>query len=190
MKMIIGFYRKCDLLTMCGMVISFVGMLLAIHGHFTYAALCLLISGICDGFDGTLARKKKYSENEKTYGIQLDSLSDLVCFGVFPAILTCLISDNIYAYIIAGIYLLCGLVRLAYFNTLAADPKSKKNVFIGVPITTVSIVYPLILFIFRFINYDFLEILLPLLLLMLGILFILRIEIKKVNLVSFIKMFK
>ena len=175
---------------MSGMLISFLGMLLAIKGHYTYATLCLALSGICDGFDGTLARKENYSKNAKTYGIQLDSLSDLVCFGVFPAILTCLISDSIYVYIISAIYLLCGLIRLAYFNTLASDPSSKKNVFVGVPITTVAFLYPFVLFIFRFINYDYLTILLPLLLCVLAILFISRIEIQKVNILSFINFFK
>lgn len=181
MKKIIGFYRKCDLLTMTGTLSSFVGMILAINSHFTLAAFCMLICGICDGFDGKLARSKKYSKEQKIYGVQLDSLSDIICFGVFPAILTSLLCNNIYVYIICAIYMMCAVIRLAYFNMLDAMPKSKKGIFIGVPTTTVSIIYPIILFVVRFINYNALKIVMPIMLILLGLSFILRIEIKKID---------
>ena len=156
MRKIIGYYRKCDILTMCGTFLAFIGIILAINDHFTFSAFCLFLCCVCDGFDGKLARMKRYKKEQKVYGAQLDSLSDVICFGVFPAILTSLICNNIYVYIISAIYMLCGLVRLAYFNTLDIMPKSKKNVFIGVPITTVAIIYPIILFIIRFINFNIL----------------------------------
>ena len=55
----------------------------------------------CDGFDGALARKYKYNEKQKIYGVQLDSLSDVICFGCLPAVLTVAISNHIISYIIA-----------------------------------------------------------------------------------------
>lgn len=91
MNKIIGYYRKCDLLTMLGTLFSFIGILLAVSEHYTIACLCMAVSGICDAFDGTLARKHKYTKQQQTYGVQLDSLSDVICFGVFPAILTSLL---------------------------------------------------------------------------------------------------
>ena len=52
------------------------------------ALVCLAISGLCDMFDGKVARTKKdRTEAEKRFGIQIDSLADIVCFGVSPAIL-------------------------------------------------------------------------------------------------------
>ena len=125
---------------------AFVGLMMALKYHYTIAVMCLLISGICDAFDGKLARKYKYSKRQGLYGEQLDSLSDCFCFGAFPAILTCLLSPRIYTYIIAIFYLLCGVIRLAYFNMLAIDETNKFKGFIGVPITTISVVYPVFFF--------------------------------------------
>lgn len=187
MRKIIGYYRKCDILTMCGTFLAFIGIILAINDHFTFSAFCLFLCCVCDGFDGKLARMKRYKKEQKVYGAQLDSLSDVICFGVFPAILTSLICNNIYVYIISAIYMLCGLVRLAYFNTLDIMPKSKKNVFIGVPITTVAIIYPIILFIIRFINFNILKIVMPIILLILSISYILNIEFKKPDILEILK---
>lgn len=187
MKKIIGFYRKCDILTMCGTFLAFIGIILAINDHFTFSAFCLFLCGVCDGFDGKLARMKRYKKEQKVYGAQLDSLSDVICFGVFPAILTSLICNSIYVYTISAIYMLCGLVRLAYFNTLDIMPKSKKNVFIGVPITTVSIIYPILLLIIHFINFNILKIVMPILLLCLSVSYILNIELKKPDILEVLK---
>ena len=178
-KFVIGYYRKCDLLTMTGICCSFIGILLSVKSHFLYATLCMVLSGICDAFDGRLARKYKYSDNSKVYGVQLDSLSDAICFGAFPAILTAMQSQFLITYIICTLYLLCGVIRLAWFNTLAADENAEKNVFIGVPITTASIMYPLVLVVSRIICPNLVYIIMPALLLFLAIAFISNIRIPK-----------
>ena len=55
----------------------------AVNGHLHLGVMCLAISGLCDMFDGKIARtKKNRTEVEKRFGIQIDSLSDIVCFGV------------------------------------------------------------------------------------------------------------
>lgn len=181
MKKIIGYYRRCDLLTMCGTASSLIGIMLLMSKHYTLSVLLMIISGICDAFDGTLARKGKYSEAQKTYGVQLDSLSDVICFGVFPALITATMCNSTIANIICVFYALCGVIRLAYFNTLSVTGESKKNTFIGVPITTVSIVYPIVFVILRFINYSLISKVMPIVLLILGFSFIIRIEIPKIN---------
>lgn len=187
MKKIIGHYRKCDMLTMFGTFCSFMGIILTLNEHYTISILLLLISGICDGFDGTLARKYEYSEEQKLYGVQLDSLSDVICFGCFPAIITVAVSRTWITYVIAALYLLCGVVRLAYFNTMAMVSKSKKKIFIGFPITTSAIIYPIIFFIIRLINFDLLKIVIPILLVIIGAMFIVRIEIPKPDVPALLK---
>lgn len=181
MKYIIGHYRKCDFITMLGTSLSMLGIILAIRYHFTISAFCLLCSGICDAFDGKIARKYKYSKEKNIYGIQLDSLSDMICFGAFPMILVNLISNSVVTFVISLFYLLCGMIRLAYFNTKSVMPNSKKNVFIGVPITTSAVILPVVIFIFRFLNFSLLVYILPILLLILAISYILKVEIKKPN---------
>lgn len=186
-KKIIGFYRKCDLLTMLGTTFSLIGIFLVLNMHYTLASLCLILSGICDAFDGTLARKHQYTKQQQVYGGELDSLSDAICFGLLPAIITAAVSPFLITKIICCFYMLCGIVRLAYFNTLSITDATKKGKFIGVPITTSSIVLPLTFIITRFINYSYLSTVLPIVLFVLGIAFIVRIEFKKPNVANIFK---
>lgn len=178
-KFVIGYYRKCDLLTLTGVCIAFAGIILSIKLHFLFATLSMILCGICDAFDGKLARKYNYEKNAKVYGVELDSLADVICSGVFPAILTVMQSQYIITYIISAFYILCGVIRLAYFNTLAADESAEKNVYIGVPITTITIAYPSIMLITRLINKAAVPYVMPALLLLLAIAYILKIRIKK-----------
>ena len=179
MKKFIGFYRKCDLLTMTGTLSAFIGILFVLNNHYTVSVLFLLISGLCDAFDGKLARMSKYSNSQSVYGVELDSLSDVICFGVFPAVITASISNSLIVYIICSFYMLCGVIRLAYFNMLSITKEGKKNTFVGLPITTVAVVYPIIMLIVRLINFELLKIVMPLVLLVLGICFISKFEMPK-----------
>ena len=84
----LGFYDYTVVLTYISLVISVFGMTRALAGDFKVAILCLALSGLCDMFDGKIARTKKdRTEDEKKFGIQIDSLCDVVCFGVFPALI-------------------------------------------------------------------------------------------------------
>ena len=83
----IGYYNYSVILTYLGLCIAVFGMTMALTGNLKLALLCLMVCGMCDMFDGTIARKCKRNEDEKSFGIQIDSLCDLVCFGVFPAML-------------------------------------------------------------------------------------------------------
>lgn len=114
----LGFYNYTVVLTYVGMLASFAGVLFAIHDSLTTALLCLMISGLCDMFDGRIASTmKNRTRNQKNFGIQIDSLSDLICFGVLPAVIVHLMTpDKMIVSVICGLYLLCALIRLAYFN--------------------------------------------------------------------------
>ena len=84
----IGFYDYTVILTYVSFASSIYGMICAMTGHFRWAIFCLALSGLCDMFDGKIARRKKdRTEDEKRFGIQIDSLCDVVCFGVFPIVL-------------------------------------------------------------------------------------------------------
>lgn len=187
MKKIIGFYRKCDLMTMLGTVMALSGVITLKYEHYMLAILFLVAAGLCDAFDGHLARKGNYSDMQKNYGVQLDSLSDVICFGVFPAFIAISCSSKWYVYVISVFYVLCGVVRLAYFNTINIDNKSKKRSFIGVPITTVSIVLPIVFVITKLIKYEAIKITIPITLLLLGFAFIIGIEYPKIDVAKILK---
>ena len=150
----IGFYNYTVILTYVSLLISSMGIFLAASGR-PYAALfCLLASGICDMFDGKIARTRKQStEEEKRFGIQIDSLCDVICFGVLPAAIgVSLVSAShlparLTVWSIAGLYILCALIRLAYFNvteeTRQATEGGRRKSYMGVPVTTSAVVFPL-----------------------------------------------
>ena len=84
----IGFYDYTVVVTYISLVSSILGMFCAIDGRLTLAVFCLAFSGLCDMFDGKIARtKKNRTDDEKNFGIQIDSLCDVVCFGIFPVMI-------------------------------------------------------------------------------------------------------
>ena len=116
-KLFNGFYNYTVVLTYLGMLCGFMGIVSLFKGEFWLATLFLLLAGLLDMMDGAVASTRKRTESEKRFGIQIDSLSDLICFGVFPALFTFVIcGNNVIALICAFAYALCALIRLAYFN--------------------------------------------------------------------------
>ena len=86
--MFLGIYDYTVILTYISLGISVFGITRALEGDFKVAIFCLALSGLCDMFDGKIARtKKNRTDDEKNFGIQIDSLCDVVCFGIFPAMI-------------------------------------------------------------------------------------------------------
>ena len=151
----LGFYNYTVILTYISLLISSIGIYLAAAGQPFYALCCLLASGICDMFDGKIARtRKKSTDEEKRFGIQIDSLCDVICFGVLPSAIGVnlvsaqSLSVRIAVWTLAALYILCGLIRLAYFNvaeeTRQAKEGGRRTHFRGVPITTAAVVFPMV----------------------------------------------
>ena len=116
----LGFYDYTVVLTYISLGISIVGMTRALEGDFRVAILCLALSGLCDMFDGKIARtKKNRTEDEKRFGIQIDSLCDVVCFGVFPIMICyCLGMRGAFSVFILALYGMASVIRLAFFNVM------------------------------------------------------------------------
>ncbi len=117
-----------------------------------YAVLCILVSALLDMFDGKIAR---FLDQSSTFGLELDSLSDLVCFGVAPSVVLYLASMQQIGKIGWGIcmfYTVCCALRLARFNIghRCAEEVSDLDhkYFTGIPAPAGAIVamFPLILF--------------------------------------------
>ncbi len=131
----IGYYILPNLLTTASMFSGFLGMLWAIRGNFYLAALAILVSCIFDGLDGKVARLTKASSD---FGIQMDSLADLIAFGATPALALYLWQLHVFGRLgiaISFLFLACGALRLARFNIMAMrkdvyDPRF----FMGLPI--------------------------------------------------------
>lgn len=185
---LIGFYDYTVVLTYLSLISAVFGMTQAIHGDYKTAIFCLAISGICDAFDGRIARTKKdRSEDEKTFGIQLDSICDVVCFGVFPALICYLLGvRGGLGLALVFFYCTCAVIRLSFFNVLEAKRQKEEGggnkVYRGLPVTSIAIILPLTFWI-QFVIPDMVFIvLLHLVLLVVGFLFVLDFKMKKPSL--------
>lgn len=145
----IGFYDYTVVLTYAGMLFACAGIFSAIESNAKLSVFCLMFAGFCDMFDGAVASTKRRNDDEKRFGIQIDSLADLVGFGVLPAIFAYVFSPaKAISGTVAALYILAALIRLAYFNVLEENrqrnaPDSKKC-YIGVPVTTIALVIPVV----------------------------------------------
>ena len=87
-RFLIGFYDYTVVLTYISLIFAMLAIFQADRGNFTLAVICVAISGVCDAFDGAVARtKKNRTDDEKNFGIQLDSICDVIAFGVAPAMI-------------------------------------------------------------------------------------------------------
>lgn len=159
MMKLIGFYDYTVLLTYLSLFSAVYSMIQAFEGNYTVSVLCILLSGICDAFDGTVARtKKNRTEDEKNFGIQLDSLVDTVSFGVAPAFLCyCMGVRSLIGMVILFLFCMCGVCRLAFFNVLEMKRQKEEGgcnkMYRGLPITTSSMILPAV-YCFRFVMPD------------------------------------
>ena len=185
----IGVYDYTVLLTYLGFASGVFGIIEAFNGRIFPAIICLMFSGLCDMFDGKVARtKKKRTVEERHFGIQLDSLSDLVCFGILPAVIGYSLGLNqCYTLPIVILFPVAALIRLAWFNVLEITRNSNTPVkeYTGLPVTSAALVFPFIYIFRKFIMNKF-YLLYGAFLLIVGILFISKIKIKKPNMKTMI----
>lgn len=181
----IGFYDYTVLLTYLGFASGMLGIYLSILGDPFKAIICLMFSGLCDMFDGKVARtKKRRTVEERQFGVQLDSLSDLVCFGVLPAMIGYSLGIK-YTLLVPLVifYPLAALIRLAYFNMLEVFRNSSTPVktYTGLPVTSSALIFPLV-FAFKGILKTVFPLVYGIMLFIVGVLFITKIKIKKPSL--------
>lgn len=160
----IGVYNYTVILTYLSFMSALIGIYFSVNGNTFIGIICLMISGLCDMFDGTVARtKKNRTENEKMFGIELDSLSDLVAFGVLPSAIGVGlgIEKTIFVFVLF-LFPLCALIRLAYFNVSETERTSKttesRKEYLGLPVTTSAIILPIVYFLKKFLPNMFIYI--------------------------------
>ena len=157
----IGVYDYTVVLTYMSLISGVMGIIISVTGvgHPEIGIFFLMLSGVLDTFDGRVARTKKdRTEFEKNFGVQIDSLADLICFGILPVsiglaqlrirgIFTEVVKRRDYEghfsilvilLVIAVFYVLAALIRLAFFNAtsvMRAEEARKTGVtyYIGVP---------------------------------------------------------
>lgn len=202
----IGYYDYTVILTYLSILSAGSGIVVSLSGlgHPYIGTFFLLICGLCDAFDGKVARTKQdRTEAEQNFGIQIDSLSDVVAFGVLPACIgaamlrrsafinTVIFSNEKAWYVLAAkgvifgilvLYILAAMIRLAYFNV---DEEQRRHTeggvrkfYTGLPVTSAALVFPTVLMLQFITPIDITPVYFAVAVLM-GFLFLSKIQIKK-----------
>lgn len=123
-----------NIFTFANLAFGILSILATYNNNYFFAAIFIIIAGLIDRYDGRIARFLQVSSE---LGKELDSLADLVSFGVAPSILTFILYDfenigplGLIGYILVIIFPICGAFRLARYNLSTFD-----GVFTGIPIT-------------------------------------------------------
>ena len=146
---LVGFYNYTVWLTYAGAAAAVCGIFFSAGGHPFWGVICLLFAGATDMFDGKIASTMKRNEAEKNFGIQIDSLCDLISFGVLPvAIGYGLGLSGGFFFVSAVLYIICAIIRLAYFNVDEIMRQKNENgcrkAYYGLPVTAAAMLFPLI----------------------------------------------
>lgn len=202
----LGFYDYTVILTYLSLLSAGTGIFVTLSGsgHPYLGTFFLLFCGLCDSFDGIVARtKKNRSEIERNYGIQIDSLSDLIAFGVLPACIGMSLVNNseLLTYIFGSdkhnipllivrfllfailvLYILAALIRLAYFNVTEEERQrkegGKRRQFTGLPVTTAALIFPIVMLLRYILPIDISIFYFPIILIT-GFLFLAKFNIPK-----------
>jgi CDP-diacylglycerol---serine O-phosphatidyltransferase len=119
-------------ITSIGLLAGFYSAVSSMAGHFELAAVMIMFAFICDGLDGRVARLSRTSTQ---FGVEYDSLADVVAFGVAPAMLAynwALQPIGTLGVAVSGLFVVCAALRLARFNVQTASIDKRR--FVGLPV--------------------------------------------------------
>ena len=150
-----------NMLTLIGVCIGLTSIRFALDGKFEFAIIAIIFAALIDGLDGRIARLIKGTSK---VGKELDSLTDMISFGVAPAFIMYFWKLNTlgrFGWLVCLIYVICVALRLARFNVNSnQDPSWRDNFFEGVPSPAggILVLTPLIISLTNFnfiqLNYD------------------------------------
>lgn len=149
----VGFWHYGVVLTYLSVVFAVVGICFSVGGNRhsmpEVGVICLLLSGICDGFDGAVAKtRKNRTRQDAMFGERIDSLSDLIAFGIAPVMIGFGMNINRWpCMIVYAVYILCALVRLAYFDVteeirIEEEGNTRRKYYEGLPVTNAGFILP------------------------------------------------
>jgi CDP-diacylglycerol--serine O-phosphatidyltransferase len=142
-QLFIDRFHPSALLTYLGVVLATAGITAIYFGQGHLAVACLFCAGWCDLFDGKFARSFKRDEQDKRFGIAIDSLADVLSFAVLPCCIFLSLQPPWYLWVIPVAYVLCALTRLAVFDAEAQVGVTVTH-YRGLPSTFAALIFPLV----------------------------------------------
>jgi CDP-diacylglycerol--serine O-phosphatidyltransferase len=155
-KMRKGIYILPNLLTTGNLLAGFWAIISVFQERFYFAAVAILLAAVFDEFDGKVA---KLSGTTSKFGMQYDSLADLVSFGVAPALLAfswALRPYGKFGWLAAFLFVACGAIRLARYNVLASAGETKYFKGLPIPVAAAMIAFTILLY-FQLIETDLIK---------------------------------
>ena len=185
--------NKSVLLTYLGVIFGVLSMYFAFSkiaflevSHVRYSLIFLLLAGICDMFDGKVARMCKRTDTEKKFGIQIDSLADTVSFVCLPIVIMLSLGMNSIPDIIGfALLVLCGISRLGFFNVIADEDEPVKY-YSGLPVTTTAFIYPILGLLHGQISEVLFKTILIVMTYIIALLFVLNVKIPKIKGIAYL----
>jgi len=158
-------YILPNLFTASSIFVGVISIVEASKGHFVLASWLILLALIFDGLDGRVARM---TNTTSQFGVEFDSLADIISFGIAPAMILYFFVGHEFGrfgILVSALYVIFGAIRLARFNISTA--KTDPNVFIGLPIPTAAVFVSMWILLFN--KYELQDYALTLLILALGV---------------------
>ncbi len=185
--------HKSVLLTYLGVIFavlafyfSFTKMAFSEISYLRFSLIFLMLAGICDMFDGKVARMCKRTKEEKEFGIQIDSLADTINFIALPVVIMLSLGlSSVIDLIVYTIFVLCGISRLGFFNVHASLDNPVKY-YSGLPVTSTAIIYPVFGLLHSQIPETAFGIMYIIITLITALLFVLKIKVPKFKGVAYI----
>lgn len=144
MAPMLRFVDAANLLSLAGLASALAGALLAIHGRLAHGLVAMIASGLCDLFDGLVARRLSRTDEQRAFGGHLDSVVDACAFGFAPAIwLHAAGLRSLPECALLAFFAACAVWRLAYFDTVGLATEGGARYYTGVPVTYAALVVPL-----------------------------------------------
>ena len=142
---IIKMISIADIASLLNAVSGLIAIMMAYNKEPVMAAIFLILAVLFDAIDGPLARRFPSSTKE-VFGETMDSLADVVSFGVAPAVIIYLLYNTDLMIIASVLLLACGILRLSRYNTIITEQSGPTKTFIGLPIPVSSFMLALLLF--------------------------------------------
>lgn len=138
------FIDAANLVSLAGLASALAAALLATRGRLALGLVAMIASGLCDLFDGLIARRLARTDEQKAFGGHLDSAVDACAFGFAPAIwLHAAGLRTPPDCALLAFFAACAVWRLAYFDTVGLSTEGAARYYTGVPVTYAALVIPL-----------------------------------------------
>ena len=145
-RIFLGRLDFATLLTLTGVTLSILAVVFTASGSLAAGIICFMYAGLCDLFDGFVARRSARTKEQAAFGLQIDSLADMAAFGMAPVYMGFHLGLTSTIEMMALVfYAACAAMRLAFFNVHGTTGDGDRRYYTGLPVTYSALIFPMLL---------------------------------------------